>query len=89
MVETITDLGVPGLIGAVVGALISHLTAKARGREEHERTVNLLVTQDERRAAQAMLDSVREIKNAINAGEVRSYGLLHTSGPISSWRLRV
>jgi hypothetical protein len=77
VVETITDLGVPGLVGAAVGALISHYAAKARGREEHERTVDLLVTQDERRTAQAMLDSVREIKNAINAGEVQSYGLLH------------
>jgi hypothetical protein len=29
------------------------------------------------RTAQAMLDAVREIKNAINAGEVSSYGQLH------------
>jgi hypothetical protein len=77
MVETIVELGVPGLIGTVIGALISHYAAKARGLEEHERTVDLLVTQDERRTAQAMLDSVREIKNAINAGEVQNYGLLH------------
>lgn len=39
--------------------------------------MDLLVTQDERRTAQAMLDAVREIKNEINAGEVTSYGQLH------------
>lgn len=77
MLETLTDLGIPGLIGTVVGAAISHYAARARGREEHERTVDLLVTQDERRTAQAMLDSVRVMKNALNAGEVRSYGELH------------
>jgi hypothetical protein len=72
VVETITDLGVPTLIGAALGAVISHYAAKARGREEHERTVDLIVTQDERRTAQAMLDSVRQIKNAINAGRKSS-----------------
>jgi hypothetical protein len=68
-----------------VGAVIAHYSAKARGREEHERTVDLLVTQDERRTAQAMLDAVRVMKAAINAGEVPSYGQLHNQW--SDWVL--
>jgi len=48
VVETITDLGVPALVGPIVGAVIAHFTAKARGREEHERTVDLLVTRPQR-----------------------------------------
>jgi hypothetical protein len=76
-VETVRDLGVPTIVGAIAGALIAHFTAKARGREEHERTLELLVTQDERRAAQAALDAVREIGKRLQVTDAISYGDLH------------
>lgn len=59
--ETISELGLPTLVGAVLGVLIAHFSAQARGREEHERTVDLLVTQDERRAAQIALEGARDL----------------------------
>ena len=74
---TVKDLGIPGLLGAVVGAMIGHYTAKARGREEHERTLDLLVLQDERRAAQTALDAVRAIRVRLNSGDEIRYGALH------------
>lgn len=70
VVTTLVDLGVPTVIGAMIGAYLTHVAAKARGREEHQRTLELLVFQDERRAAQAALDAVRDMRNRINAGEV-------------------
>jgi hypothetical protein len=76
-VDTIRDLGLPTIVGAIAGALIAHFTAKARGREEHRRTLDLLVTQDERRAAQGVLDALRDIRNRVNTGAVTSYGELH------------
>jgi hypothetical protein len=73
---TVRDLGISGILGAIVGALISHYAAKARGDEEHERTLDLLVTQDERRTAQSMLDAARRISKRVNLG-VDGYGELH------------
>lgn len=64
-------------MGAVVGALIGHYTARARGREEHERTLELLLVQDERRAAQAALGAARRIRNAVNSQTDPGYGGLH------------
>lgn len=76
-VDTIRDLGAPAIAGSVVGALIAHFSAKARGREEHNRTLDLIVTQDERRAALGVLEAAREISISINAGAVTSYPQLH------------
>lgn len=64
MTETLVELGIPGFLGAAIGAVIAHYSAKARGREEHQRTIDLLVTQDERRTALAMLDAARELRVA-------------------------
>jgi hypothetical protein len=68
---------VPTVVGTIIGALITHLAAKARGREEHERSIDLLVMEDERRSAQGALSAVREIGTAINAGSVTSYAALY------------
>jgi gas vesicle protein len=66
-VDDLVELGVPAIIGsivgAVVGALISHYAAKSRGEEDHRRTLDVLVKQDQRRAAQLALESVRDIGN--------------------------
>jgi hypothetical protein len=75
--DTIRDLGLPTIGGAVVGAVIAHYSAKARGKEEHERTIDLLVMQDERRAALAALDSLRDMRNGLHTGDIDSYGRLH------------
>lgn len=83
-ITTLRDLGIPAIVGAIVGALIAHYAAKARGREDHERTLDLLVHQDERRAAVAMLDACRDIRNSVNAGAVVAYGQLH-----NDWQDRV
>lgn len=74
MTETISELGLPAIAGAVVGGLIAHFSARARGREEHVRTLDLFVTQDERRTAQAMLDATRSLRNSIT---MKSAGQLH------------
>lgn len=68
-IDTIRDLGVPGVLGTIAGALIAHLAAKARSREEHKRTLELLVLQDERRAAQAALDASRELMSLVPASD--------------------
>jgi hypothetical protein len=73
----VRDLGLPTIIGALVGAGVTHFAAKARGQDEHARTIDLLVWRDERRTAVAMLDAVRDMRNRINAGEVASFGALH------------
>jgi hypothetical protein len=77
VVDTLRDLGVPAVAGAVVGAAITHFAAKSRGREDHERTLDLLVTQDERRTAGEMLVAVRRMKNRLNEGKVIFLGGLH------------
>lgn len=64
-VETIRDLGTPSVIGAVVGALIAHYTAKARSREEHERSLEVLRRRDERAEAREVLTALREIHDGI------------------------
>jgi hypothetical protein len=71
---TLKDLGVPGLIGAVVGAFIGHFTAKARGREENERTRQRMLLQDERRAALDMLAALREMRSRLQ-GDFDAWGV--------------
>jgi hypothetical protein len=83
-VDTLRDLGVPGVVGAVVGALIAHFTARARSREEHQRAISLQATQyqhalalqlrqDERGAAQATLEATRALRTRVNGGDT-AYG---------------
>jgi hypothetical protein len=77
LASTLADLGVPGLIGAIAGALIAHFSARARGAEDHERELDRLVLQDERATAQGVLTAARTIRNRVNVGKVENYGLLH------------
>jgi hypothetical protein len=74
-IETITDLGVPGvlgsLLGATVGAAIAHLSAKSRGAEDYERAVDLIVRTDERRVASDILSAARSMAVRLNLGEVQ------------------
>lgn len=74
-VETIRDLGIPTLVGAALGALIAHYTAKARGREEHEKSLERLRRNDERAHAREALAAVREIRNTI-PWDTQSYDVL-------------
>jgi hypothetical protein len=71
------DTALPAVVGAVVGGLIAHFSARARGHEEHQRTLDLLVVQDERRAASAMLESIQQIVVEINSGTMPDAGQLH------------
>jgi hypothetical protein len=90
--DTIRDLGVPAVVGSVVGALIAHYSAKARGQEGHTRAKELLVVQDERRAARQALTAVRAIKNRINSGQRIAFGELHNEwadGVVGSTPLRL
>jgi hypothetical protein len=68
-VDVLQDLGIPSVVGAAAGAIITHYAAKARGAEEHERTKDLLVLQDERRAAAQALEAARELRTGLNTGE--------------------
>jgi hypothetical protein len=77
--DTLTTLGIPALVGVIVGAILNHYTAKARGREDHERTLDLLTVQDERRTALAMLDAARDVQRNAHAGTTQSLGELHNS----------
>lgn len=77
VVHTLRDLGVPTLVGASLGGAISHYSAKARGREEQAHTRELLVLQDERRAAQTTLTAARDIRNRLNVGAASPSGDLH------------
>jgi hypothetical protein len=75
--QTLVDLGAPTLVGAVVGALIAHYTAKSRSREEHRRALDLLVVQDERRAAEAALEGARRVRLQANQGSDQRWGQIH------------
>jgi hypothetical protein len=81
------DLGVPAIIGSlagtVMGALIAHYAAKARGKEEHERALDMLVVTDRRREALAAIDAVRLLRQRIGAGD-SSYGQMH-----GEWQVRI
>lgn len=82
-ITTLRDLSLPALVGTIVGAAIAHYTAKARGREEHARTLDLLVHQDERRAALAILDACRDMRNRTHFDAV-DYAQMH-----NDWQDRV
>jgi hypothetical protein len=78
VVTVLRDLGLPTVIGALLGAVVTHFAARARGREEQARADERMVLQDERRAAQNALDGARDLRNRVNAGDAGgSYGLLH------------
>ena len=49
----------------MVGTIGAHYLAKTRSREDHERTLDLLVTQDERRTATRIREAAREFNVAI------------------------
>lgn len=74
---TLRDLGVPTIIGAVVGAILNAL-AQARGRtQEHERTLDMLVLQWERAAADAADDALRDLRRRVLDSE--NPGLVHNT----------
>ena len=88
IVDTLQDLGAPAVFGAIIGALIAHLTAKSRGREDHERAIELQsrqhqhalalqLSQDERRAAQRALEASRALRTRVNGPGPLAYGDLH------------
>lgn len=80
-------LGVPGILGTlagtVIGAVISHYAAKARGREEHERALDMLVVADRREQARGAIEAVRLLRQRIGAGD-SSYGQMH-----GEWQVRI
>jgi hypothetical protein len=76
-VADLKDLGVPSIVGAIVGALIAHFAARARSKEEHQRSLEMLTLQDERGEAREALDATRELRTAVNADQAVSFGLLH------------
>src|SRR5436189_93973 len=77
--NTLRELGVPGIVGAAVGAviggLIAHYAAKARGQEEHARTLDRLAWQDEREAARQALDATRRLRVTAASKNTRALGL--------------
>lgn len=73
---TVKDLGLPTLVGVILGALINHLTAKARGREEHERGMDRMVLQDQRQVALATLQATSAIRVQVASGDA-NWGALH------------
>jgi hypothetical protein len=78
-VDTVQKLGIPALIGTVVGAVIAHYAARVRERE-------LLVSQDERRAAHRVLEATRAIANRIRRSpDAHEYGLLHDEWAEEVW----
>jgi hypothetical protein len=67
------------LAGAIVGAAIAHYAAKAREQE-------LLVKQDERRAAHRALAATQKTANRISRGpDARDYGELHNEWQDEVW----
>src|SRR2546430_16136052 len=57
-VADLKDLGVPSIVGAIVGALIAHFAAR-RSREEHELSLDVLTLQDDRGEARSARRSSR------------------------------
>jgi hypothetical protein len=75
-VDTLRDLGVPTIIGAVLGAAINAV-AQARGRvAAHGQALDLLVAQTERDAALTADEGLRRLEVAVQTGQ-RGPGLLH------------
>ena len=67
----------PTIVGAIAGAVIAHFSARARGHEEHEPTLDLLVLQDERRTARDALEAVRDMRVRLNTDSATAYRALH------------
>ena len=61
----------------MVGALLNHLLARNRSREDYERTLDLVAHQDERTTAQEIRDAARKFSNELHAGTRTDYGQLH------------
>jgi hypothetical protein len=72
-------------VSAVIGALIAHFAAKARGAEDHEWALDLLVTQDERSSARDALAALRDLRTRAHAGAVSVTPLLF----YDAWRGQV
>jgi hypothetical protein len=79
-VQLVRELGLPTIVGVALGALASHYLAKA----QHKRAMELVVYQDERRAAGAALTAVREMRQNAELAERATYMPLH-----NEWASRV
>lgn len=74
-VTTLRDLGIPTIVGAVLGAAIG-AWAQKRGRDlEHERSLDMLVLQWQRSAAEAADVGLRQLARRLKEGEAP--GLLY------------
>lgn len=82
--QSLVDLGIPGIAGAIVGALIAHYASKSRSREDYARTLELVAYQDERTVAQDIRKAAREFAVGLHAGTLESYGQLH-----NEWQDRI
>jgi len=64
------------LLGAALGVLLTHRFATSRARQDHQRDLERLVLEDQRRAAHDALNAVRAIRMQV-AGGFTQWGLLH------------
>ena len=78
LLDTVRELGVPALIGVLLGALVADWLARRRDKEAHKRAVELMRKSDERQAAKDALRGAREIRLIANhSGEQTDWGPLH------------
>jgi hypothetical protein len=75
--DVLSEPLVIALLAAAAGVLLGDRLATRRGRQDHQRDLDRLVLEHQRRVAQDALKAARAIRVQVAGGQVPSWGALH------------